>query len=295
MISKLIGIWSPVPPLLKWVGNKQRFADTIVSYMPPTINTYFEPFLGSGAVLGELAAKNLNTMFPIYKQAIASDVIVALVQVFEYVKSEPEKIIDHYRKRINEYNVNREQTYLDIRENYNQTFDALDFAVLSRTCYSGIIRFRKSDGYMSTPIGPHKPISPDSFACRVAIWHELLREVTLLTKDFRDVMKMAREGDLVYCDPPYTHSQSILYGSQDFSIGDLWQQIYECKQNGAKVMLSINGKKNSKRTDIGVVAPEGLFERKYYVDCGISMINRLQRNGEKMENEDVHDQLLLTW
>ncbi|MEP7291639.1 MAG: DNA adenine methylase, partial [Chloroflexota bacterium] len=40
---------------LKWIGNKQRFAPTIISYFPSKYGTYYEPFLGSGAVLGTLA------------------------------------------------------------------------------------------------------------------------------------------------------------------------------------------------------------------------------------------------
>jgi len=40
--------------LLKWVGSKQRFAHQIVRHFPARFGTYFEPFLGSGAVLGTL-------------------------------------------------------------------------------------------------------------------------------------------------------------------------------------------------------------------------------------------------
>ena len=36
--------------LLKWIGNKQRFAHEIAAYFPTDVKTYFEPFLGSGAV-----------------------------------------------------------------------------------------------------------------------------------------------------------------------------------------------------------------------------------------------------
>jgi DNA adenine methylase len=41
--------------LLKWIGNKQRFAHEIVSYFPGRFGNYVEPFLGSGAVLATLA------------------------------------------------------------------------------------------------------------------------------------------------------------------------------------------------------------------------------------------------
>src|SRR4051812_44371316 len=49
----------PVKPftkqLLKWIGNKQRFAHEIVSYLPDEFGTYYEPFIGSGAVLATLS------------------------------------------------------------------------------------------------------------------------------------------------------------------------------------------------------------------------------------------------
>ncbi len=41
--------------LLKWIGNKQRFAHQIASYFPSQFNRYIEPFVGSGAVLATLA------------------------------------------------------------------------------------------------------------------------------------------------------------------------------------------------------------------------------------------------
>lgn len=285
-----------VPQLLKWVGNKHRFANEIIEAMPSEINTYYEPFLGSGAVLGTLLSQ-AHTLVPSTRvnKAVAADVMEPLVGVFNYVKNEPEKLIEHYKNCIEDYNENRAERYLEIRERFNRDRDPLDFAVLTRTCYSGIIRFRKRDGYMSTPIGPHNPISPDSFKERVLIWHDLIKDVTFLNADFKETMRMAEEGDLVYCDPPYTHSQSILYGAQSFNIEELWESIDECKQRGVKVILSINGKKKSKQEDIGVKVPVGLFEREKYVDTGISMINRLQRSGEIMINESVHDKLLLTW
>jgi len=34
--------------LLKWIGNKQRFAHEIASFFPNNIRTYREPFLGAG-------------------------------------------------------------------------------------------------------------------------------------------------------------------------------------------------------------------------------------------------------
>ena len=58
---------APVRPfkqqLLKWIGNKQRFASEIISHFPSDFGTYFEPFVGSGGVLATLAPR----------RAVASD------------------------------------------------------------------------------------------------------------------------------------------------------------------------------------------------------------------------------
>lgn len=288
---------SKLPQLLKWIGNKQRFAQEIVEYMPENIDTYFEPFLGSGAVLGELSNSKKNDLFPstTYNQAIASDALKPLIQIFELVKKNPNALINYYEKHIRDYNEDKKTNYERIKARYNETKNPLDFLLLTRTCYSGIIRFRKADGYMSTPVGPHKPISPESFAERVRSWHNVVQETIFLNNDFRKTMRMAGEGDLVYCDPPYTHSQAIIYGSQSFDIFSLFEEIEACKRRGAKVILSINGQRRSGKEDISIQAPDGLFETEVSVNCGTSMINRLQREGRTMDEEGINDKLLRTW
>ena len=60
-------------------------------------------------------------------------------------------------------------------------------------------------------------------------------------------------------------------------------------------MLSINGMRESQKKDISVDIPANLFEREILVDCGTSMIDRLQNAGKEMRDEKVHDKLLLTW
>lgn len=284
-----------IPALLKWIGNKQRFAETIISYMPETFNNYYEPFLGSGAVLAELLHKDTTQLFPHCQHAYGSDILPFLIDIFKITKENPDDLVKYYRSEITEYYKNPESKYLEIQTRFNKNHNAYDFCLLSRTCYSGVIRFRKADGYMSTPRGPHKPIQPETFEKRVEHWHKLLQKATFSCQSFTKAMECPQQGDVVYCDPPYTHSQSIIYGAQDFEIETLWKKIDECKNRGAKVILSINGMKNSQKTDISITPPEGLFERKLLVNCGTSMIDRLQNNGKKMKNKNVDDQLLLTW
>ena len=89
-----------VPALLKWIGNKQRFASTIISYMPDSFNNYYEPFLGSGAVLAELLLQDATSMYPHFNHAYASDILPFLIDIFNIVKNEPDKLIAYYSREI---------------------------------------------------------------------------------------------------------------------------------------------------------------------------------------------------
>ena len=282
-------------PLLKWIGNKQRFSKEIVSYMPEYFNDYYEPFLGSGAVLAELISQSENQLFPKFNHAYGSDVLPFLIDIFNLTKNNPDKLIEYYTQEISQYYSSPDTQYELIKNRFNKNPNALDFCLLSRTCYSGIIRFRKNDGHMSTPRGPHKPISPTSFQERVYQWSDLLQKADFRVEDFTTAMSRAKKNDVVYCDPPYTHSQSIIYGAQNFNIDLLWEKIAECKSNGVYVILSINGMRESEKKNISANIPANLFEREIIINCGTSMIDRLQNFGKHMENEVVHDKLLLTW
>lgn len=108
-------------------------------------------------------------------------------------------------------------------------------------------------------------------------------------------MSRAKRGDVVYCDPPYSHTQSILYGAQSFSLTDLFDTIQACKSRGVYVVLSIDGTKRSGNILCNLPIPEGLFEREAFVNCGRSMLKRFQMNGRTLEEEVVSDRLLLTY
>jgi len=108
-------------------------------------------------------------------------------------------------------------------------------------------------------------------------------------------MSLAKEGDLIYCDPPYSHSQSILYGAQSFNLRKLFKVIGNCKNSGVRVALSIDGTKKSGEFICDLQIPQGLFEREVFVNTGRSMLKRFQMKGRNLENEEVSDRLLLTY
>lgn len=272
--------------LLKWIGNKQPIAGEIISYFPKEYGTYYEPFLGSGGVLGVLAPK----------KAIGSDIYMPLIEIWEALSRNPKKLKSWYTRRWNKTkNGEKIEEYEKIKASFNRKPNGADLLFLSRSCWGGVIRFRQADGYMSTPCGPHNPISPQSFSKRVDEWRERVKGAKFINGDYKKVMGMANKGDLVYCDPPYSDSQGIIYGAQSFDLQELIKLISELKTRGVYIAMSIDGTKKSGKRKVPLAVPNGLFKREEYITVGKSMLKRMQMNGKTLEGEEVKDRLLLTY
>lgn len=271
---------------LKWVGNKQRFAHEIISHFPDNFRNYYEPFLGSGAVLGTLAPK----------RGVVGDVLKPLVELWDTLIKDPEKVIEWYASNVKLIReMGKEKVYETVRASYNQNPNPKDLLFISRSCYGGVLRFRQTDGAISTPCGVHDPVSPESFSARAKLWHSRIKNVEVRHSDFEELFEEAKRDDVIYCDPPYIHSQAILYGAQSFSLERLYKAIERVTSKGIFVLLSIDGTKKSGSKVCDVKIPKQLFKRCVYVNCGRSMLRRFQLKDKTLESEVVSDRLLLNW
>lgn len=278
--------WSaPKGQVLKWIGNKQRFSAAIIAHFPKRYRTYFEPFFGSGAVLAAMAPQ----------RAEGSDVFGPLIGIWKAVHSEPATVKRWYRERHGLISqLGKEAAYARVLDSYNSSSNAADMLFLSRACYGGVVRFRMRDGFMSTPCGPHNLMPPDKFDARIDDWHIRLAGTRFFERSFEEALDRASEGDIVYCDPPYSHSQAILYGAQKFSLETMFEAIEAAKRRGAFVAVSIDGSKKSGNQLCDIPIPTTLFAREEMLTVGRSMLRRFQMSGETLEKEVVRDRLLLT-
>ncbi len=280
-----------MPPLkgqlLKWIGNKQKYASEICGYFPDNFGTYFEPFIGSGGVLATLAPKS----------AVAGDAFKPLIEIWHQLHNDVETLISWYSERYSLIaSMGKQEAYEYVKKNYNSVgANGADLLFLSRVCYGGVVRFRKTDGYMSTPCGPHNPMAPEKFAERARIWAARTRGTSFIHADFEKTVSTAKAGDLVYCDPPYVDSQGILYGAQAFSVQRLFEVIVSLKERGVHVALSLDGTKKSGKHKVELTAPEGLFAREVTIHLGSSMLKRYQLKDQTAEDHHVTDRLLLTY
>lgn len=274
----------PAGQILKWVGNKFRYAEVIARHFPPELGTYYEPFVGTGAVLATLSPE----------RAVAGDALPTLIELLGDVQTEPERLIAHYARCREDVVRRGRDAYEEVKASYNGRPNPEDLLVISRTCYGGVMRFTRA-GRISTPMGPHRPMPADKLARYMVEWRARLSGTDFVTQGFEETMALAGDGDTIYCDPPYLHGQSILYGAQDFRLGTLWTAVADAVERGARVAVSVDGYRRSGTKPIDLGVPEGLFGRELLIERGGCMLRRFQLTGQDTELERVADRLLLSW
>jgi DNA adenine methylase len=185
----------PAPrPVLKWAGGKRRLVPLILKQLPSRIRTYYEPFLGGGAVFFALCAEGR------FERAVVSDRNADLVEVYRAIQRNVEDVIEAleaYGKR------HSETQYYRVRELEleGRVARAARLIYLNKTGYNGLYRVNR-EGRFNVPMGRYtNPTICDPTRLRAAA--RALRGVQIRSGDFESVCRRARPGDAVYFDPPY--------------------------------------------------------------------------------------------
>ena len=136
-------------PVLKWAGGKARLAPKIAEvFGEPCRGTYYEPFLGSGAVYLHLKAAGK------VEQAVLADANPKLVAVHRAIRDTLDAVFEELKALPDE---DWRERYYDVREAYNVgPFEgprhAARFLWLNRAGYNGLYRENRS-GRFNVPVG----------------------------------------------------------------------------------------------------------------------------------------------
>jgi DNA adenine methylase len=179
-------------PPLKWAGGKYRLLARIRRHLPPAPRL-IEPFVGSGAVF-------LNLDYPHYTIA---DCNRDLINFYSALKKAGGAFVAECAALFKPEN-NHKTRYLKLREEFNATRDtrrkAALFLYLNKHGYNGLCRYNAS-GEFNVPFGRFRgPRFPEK---RLRQMQSKLVRARILCADFEPVMRTARPGDVIYCDPPY--------------------------------------------------------------------------------------------
>ena len=226
-------------PFVKWVGGKRQLLKQFRElnlYPPecfnPESNTYFEPFVGGGAVFFDLLPK----------RAELSDTNRELVMTYNVIKDNVDGLIKSLKKHI--YN---KEYYLGVRaQDINELSDidvASRFIFLNRTGFNGMYRVNKG-GQFNVPFGRYKnPLICDENNLRKV--SEALQGITITHRDYKDVLELAKIGDFIYFDPPYyplnptssftAYTAKGFFEKEQIELRDTFVKLHE---RGCFVMLS---------------------------------------------------------
>ena len=265
-----------IPSLIKWTGSKRAQALRIVEEMPE-YRRYFEPFLGSGALL-YLAA---------HPGAVSGDIYEPLVELWRLVQTNPQSVISDYKKQWVALQHDSPRYYYDVRNRFNSNPNPLDLNFLTRTCVNGIIRFNQMGEFNNSFHLSRKGMQPDRFAKVVADWHKIVRGVRFVCQDYAETLSDAREDDFVYLDPPYA-GNNMRY-TADLDMQRFWSQLEELNWRKVKWALSFDGQRGE--LDLSYPVPESIYVRKLLIPNGNSPIGKVL-NGPI---EQVYESLYLNY
>ena len=216
-------------PFIKWAGGKRTLIPVITRMLPDRIATYWEPFLGGGAIFFALDSQ-LQT-------AILSDVNAELTLAYQMVKREPGEVIEKLKQH--ETRHGNKNYYYRVRDMIGLK-DAVEvaarFIYLNKTCYNGLYRVNKA-GFFNVPRGSYtNPVICDASNIRAASLS--LQKSTIKFQDFAQVEP--GERDFIYCDPPYDgtfagYDAGGFGGEEQLRLRDI---VLKWHKLGAKVMVS---------------------------------------------------------
>jgi len=187
---------TPPAPFIKWVGGKRALLKDLFPLLPKSCGTYYEPFIGGGAVFFALAALPQRP----WRHAVIADVNEELVRTYTAIRDQPRAVIRHLLP----LETTRE-AFLRTRDLDPTTLAdphrAARLIYILKHGFNGLYRVNRK-GRCNVPWG-HRPnariCSPDLILADS--W--ALRGIDIQHGDFATTLRKVRANDAVFADPPY--------------------------------------------------------------------------------------------
>lgn len=221
----------PIP----YQGSKRALAAYIISYFPQDLGRVIEPFAGSAAV--SLAAAYYHKA----NNFLLADNNQALVTLWDEIIYKPEAISNAYETLWQSQQGNERKFYNEVRTQFNKTQRPDLFLYLLARCVKASIRYNPRGEFNQSPDNRRKGARPATMKARIVEASYLLRgKVELICADYRQVLSIATDSDIVYMDPPY---QGIYEGKDHRYLSGLsFEEFVEslCALNNSKISYIVS-------------------------------------------------------
>ncbi|ENZ1854981.1 TPA: DNA adenine methylase [Salmonella enterica] len=222
-------------PFLKWAGGKYSLLPELDRLIPAG-KRLIEPFVGGGSVF-------LNS--DKHEYFLLADINADLINLYQMLAVVPDSVIGEAIKAF--WHLNDVENYTVIREAFNAqklnaTERAAAFLYLNRHCFNGLMRYNLG-GFFNVGWGKYKaPYFPEE---EIRAFRLKSHACVFMTAGFERTLRLAGDGDVVYCDPPYEPMPGTAgftsYASGGFSWDSqvaLAESCVAAHQRGAKVFIS---------------------------------------------------------
>lgn len=269
-------------PFLKWAGGKGQLLSQLEQHLPDDLKekefTYFEPFVGGGAVLFYMLQR-----FPNIKRAVINDINSYLITAYRVIRDSSIELIERLAELEKcYYDLNEDEAkksfFLEARTIFNENnLDEIDrtkyLIFLNRTCFNGLYRVN-AKGKFNVPFGRylHPTIcNKDVLKADSQLLNQV--EVVILNGDYEQTSKYLSDGlNFFYFDPPYRPLDSTSsfnsYAKEEFNdVEQIRLRDFCAKLNQKpkiKWMLS--------NSDCSARNPEDTFFEELYCDFNINRV-----------------------
>lgn len=266
-------------PFVKWAGGKRQLLNALIQRMPKEYNTYYEPFIGGGALFFDLAPEH----------AVIGDVNPVLIAAYNVLKNDVDLLIIRLKQYEEEHEnaVEKKAYYLEMREKFNKHLEEKDYSLttvalflyLNKTCFNGLFRVN-SKGLFNVPFNNKEKVILYNEENLLAI-SKYLNNIKIMLADFEETCKDAKAGDFVFFDSPYAPLKDDsfeAYTKEGFSRDEhirLANLFTELTNKGVKCMLT------NHNTDL----INDLY-KEYKIEV-VQVKRMINRNADKRTGEEV--------
>lgn len=258
-----------VPHIVQYQGSKRILAPQILQYMPHKFNRLIEPFAGMAAITIAVAKFNRTQRF------IINDLNNPLVEVLRSAIETPNELVAQYSalwKEQFEYHLGSVEHFYKVRDDFNNGKKTPEYMLyLLARCVKGAVRYGSNGQFNQSPDKRRNGTSPKTLKQNVCEISGLLQGKTkFYSEDYKVILDMAEEGDVVYMDPPYQGVCSVrdnrYYSGIEFD--DFVEAIDKLNQRNIDFLISYDGKCGDK--SYGKDLPKELNLKKVLLNAGLS-------------------------
>ena len=258
-----------MPHIVQYQGSKRNLATQILRYMPKKFNRLLEPFAGMAAISIAVAYTNRTNEFYI------NDLNEPLLRMLQFAVEHPQDLAESYAQVWQGQFAcgdDHASHFYMVRERFNNGEKTPEnMLYLLARCVKGSVRYGRNGNFNQSPDKRRHGTHPETVASNVYAISQLLKgKATFSALDYREILQLAKPGDLAYLDPPYqgvSNARDNRYYA-GVSFQDFAESIGILERRGIPYLVSYDGTCGGK--EYGEELPASLRCKKIVLNAGLS-------------------------